>query len=190
MLRLWTKFRVWSGIFIAAGATTVARPCYPAVLGGVTCMLLGALWRLWAAGYIRKNDTLTLSGPYAWHRNPLYFGSFLTGVGIGICAHRTLYWPIYLIYFAGVYGYTIRSESSYLERKFGQEFIDYRERVPAWWPLGGLNRLRPRPARSESWSWNLVRQHREHVTLSLVLFWAGLFMIIWFLQGRSVCDIP
>ena len=37
---------------------------------------LGFIIRAWATGHIRKNDELTVSGPYALTRNPLYLGSF------------------------------------------------------------------------------------------------------------------
>ena len=40
----------------------------------------------WAAGTIRKNRVLTTHGPYAFTRNPLYFGSFIIGIGFGVLA--------------------------------------------------------------------------------------------------------
>ena len=50
-------------------------------LGGIIT-LAGMLLRLWAAGHIIKGRVLTRSGPYAFHRNPLYLGSFFMALGI------------------------------------------------------------------------------------------------------------
>src|SRR5262245_42939386 len=40
-------------------------------------ILAGVAIRAWAAGTLRKQKSLAISGPYAWVRHPLYVGSFL-----------------------------------------------------------------------------------------------------------------
>ena len=50
--------------------------------------LAGLSIRAWAAGHLRKNQQLTVSGPYAYVRNPLYIGSLMAGTGLGISANH------------------------------------------------------------------------------------------------------
>src|ERR1051326_3194890 len=45
-------------------------------------LLLASLWiRIWAAGHLVKNKVLTVTGPYAYVKNPLYIGTFLGMIG-------------------------------------------------------------------------------------------------------------
>jgi hypothetical protein len=48
--------------------------------------LPGILLRALASGYVKKNEELTTSGPYAYTRNPLYLGSLIMAVGFAIAA--------------------------------------------------------------------------------------------------------
>ena len=187
MPRVFTRFRVWAGLILALAATVKARPCLPDLAYGSGLLLLGAAWRLWAAGHVQKNTTLTLSGPYGWHRHPLYFGTFLAGLGVGFSARQPWYWPVFLIFFIAVYGWTVKQEERDLHRRFGAAFQDYRERVPAVWPLGGFNRFRPRPLEPASWSWSLVRKNRELPTTGILVAWAMVFWIVWMLRGAGTC---
>jgi len=57
---------------------------------GALVALVGLLIRGWASGHIMKNQRLATTGPYAFTRNPLYFGSFLIAVGFAIAAHWSL----------------------------------------------------------------------------------------------------
>src|SRR5262245_40236752 len=42
--------------------------------GGVLLILAGLAVRTWAAGTLRKQRELAVTGPYAWVRHPLYCG--------------------------------------------------------------------------------------------------------------------
>src|SRR5262245_34131213 len=49
--------------------------------------LLASLWvRTWAAGHLVKNKVLTITGPYAYVKNPLYIGTFLGMIGFALAA--------------------------------------------------------------------------------------------------------
>src|SRR5947207_6187061 len=59
----------------------------PLAASGVLLVFFGLLVRSWAAGTLRKQRELATTGPYAFVRHPLYFGSFLMMVGFGTLIH-------------------------------------------------------------------------------------------------------
>lgn len=186
--RWWTRFRVWSGICLAGVGTYMAQPCWPYIGWGSFFLMAGVLWRLWAAGYIHKDRELTLDGPYGGHRHPLYFGTFLMGIGLAMMVHQVLFWGIILGYLLVVYGVTIRQEEEKLVKSFGDRYRDYQERVPLWWPLGWLNPGRPRSNEPLKWTWLQVKENREWKTSMVVSIWIIFFWIWWVLDGKPFCQ--
>ncbi len=83
---------------------------------------VGILIRAWATGHIRKNDELTISGPYALTRNPLYFGSFVIGLGFSIAGGNLIIPGVFLACFAAIYAPVMQREMDYLAKKFPQEY--------------------------------------------------------------------
>src|SRR5215813_9537960 len=88
------------------------------------------LFFAWPAGHIRKNAQLATSGPYAFTRNPLYFGSFLLGLGFTIASGRWLLAVLFAALFIGIYLPVMRVEASTMAQLFGSEFENYRRAVP------------------------------------------------------------
>jgi len=76
--------------------------------------------------------TIVEGGPYRFTRNPIYLGMFLGLIGLAI-AFDNLWLPIMLVPFAFVIRYAVVArEETYLERKFGDVYRDYRSRVRRW----------------------------------------------------------
>jgi protein-S-isoprenylcysteine O-methyltransferase Ste14 len=76
--------------------------------------------------------TIVESGPYRFTRNPIYLGMFLVLTGLAI-AFDNLWLLVMLLPFALVIRYGIVArEEAYLERKFGDVYLDYRSRVRRW----------------------------------------------------------
>jgi protein-S-isoprenylcysteine O-methyltransferase Ste14 len=75
---------------------------------------------------------LVIEGPFKVTRNPIYVGFTLIYIGIALLVNTL--WPLLLLPVVqnvmrqGV----IEREERYLERKFGQEYLAYKERVPRW----------------------------------------------------------
>lgn len=168
--------RVWSGIGLAVVGTVVARPVLEGLLVGTLCVAYGLAWRLWAAGHIQKGETVTTTGPYHLHRHPLYWGTFWVGVGFACMVNRPAFWVAFLVYYAIVYGLTIRQEERFLRSRFGVFYEAYAARTSAWlpWPRG-----RSRSPQENPWSWSRVRTHREHRTTIAVLLWTLSFWVQW-----------
>lgn len=137
---MWTKIRLRSAWAMVPLYLLFARPTLPLMLVGLAFTLAGVFVRGWAAGAIRKNQMLTTHGPYAFTRNPLYFGSFLIGVGLGIASGVLWILGAVVVVFALIYGNTMHREEKRLAELFGDEFERYASAVP---------RFVPRPA---AWS--------------------------------------
>jgi protein-S-isoprenylcysteine O-methyltransferase Ste14 len=75
---------------------------------------------------------LVTTGIHGWSRNPIYVGMFLLYAGIGIAAGSPwvliLALPLVVILRYGV----VAREETYLERRFGDAYRDYRARVRRW----------------------------------------------------------
>jgi protein-S-isoprenylcysteine O-methyltransferase Ste14 len=169
------KLRVPLGFLFGILYLLFARPTPGSLLLGGVIALVGVLIRAWAAGHIVKNDRLATTGPYAHTRNPLYFGSFLIAAGFGIAAHWSMLLLV-IVFFALVYGPTIRKEREHVRSRFPEAYDEYARNVPAFVP-------RPLPWRSgearhaEPFSFALYMRHREWqagLVFVLVILWLAL----------------
>ncbi len=80
----------------------------------------------------RPTVALVVTGIHGWSRNPIYVGMFLIYLGLGIAVLSP--WVLALLLpLAAVmhYGVVLREEV-YLERLFGEAYVDYRAKVPRW----------------------------------------------------------
>ena len=138
---------IWTLLFLLI--LILARPTRQSLLLGLPFVLLGQAWRFWAVGCIGRYrgeavgaERLATWGPYAFMRNPLYFGNGLIGLGWGLMAGP---WAVllFLVSFFVLYGLLIvPHEESFLLSKFGDEYRDYRMRtgafLPRAWPSGRI----------------------------------------------------
>jgi len=81
---------------------------------------------------IRPANALQTTGVYAITRNPMYVSLLLLYLGLSFIIGN--WWNILLapLLILAVQGYIIKREERYLERRFGQAFLDYRSRVRRW----------------------------------------------------------
>ena len=108
---------------------------------GVALAAVGLLIRGWAAGTIRKDESLTTSGPYAYTRNPLYVGSLFIGLGVTVAGGHWIWPALFFAFYVVVYGRTMSGETELLTKLFGERFLHYAEAVPALLPR--MIRYRP-----------------------------------------------
>ena len=83
-------------------------------IAGIALLILGALTRSWAAGYIRKAKGLATAGPYALSRNPHYLGAAFMLAGLVCLVPDVLTAAVLFGMFIVVYYTTIRSEEEFL----------------------------------------------------------------------------
>jgi protein-S-isoprenylcysteine O-methyltransferase Ste14 len=90
------RWRVRLSYPLAAVVLWFARPSPNSIVAGALVGAIGLWIRARAAGHLHKQEVLTTTGPYAYTRNPLYFGSFILAIGTAVAAHS---WPSALILF-------------------------------------------------------------------------------------------
>jgi protein-S-isoprenylcysteine O-methyltransferase Ste14 len=128
------RWRVRAGYPAALLYFWLARPRPAWLVAGAAIALVGLGLRALAAGYLRKHEGLATAGPYAWTRNPLYFGSALMAAGLAVASHSWLAGAVVAAYIVAFYPATMRSEEAELIREYGDAFRDYAARVPLFWP--------------------------------------------------------
>lgn len=128
------RWRVPLGFLSAVIFFWLARPRLATLAVGLAVAVVGLLVRAWAAGHIRKNTALAVSGPYAYTRNPLYLGSFVLGLGFSIASGHPLLWALFGALFLGIYWPVMRVEAATLAELFGPEYEKYAQAVPLFLP--------------------------------------------------------
>ena len=167
------RWRVPLGFLCAALFMLLARPVGWTLAAGGAVALVGLGLRAWAAGHIRKNAMLAVSGPYAHTRNPLYLGSFLLGLGFTVAAGRPLLLGgLFAALFLGIYLPVMRVEAATLAQLFGDEYRRYAAAVPLLFP-----RLTPYAGADAPTKFDaaLYMRYREYrAALGLGLAWGAL----------------
>lgn len=141
-----------------------SEPSFATLQIGLVLSLFGLGVRAWSAGVIDKDARLATTGPYALARHPLYLGSLLLGLGVTIAGGRWVWPPVFLAYFAVVYGATIRREERLLREHFPAAFDAYAERTPAIVPrprLPPVRRAEPFPGEARRFAWARYLRNRE-----------------------------
>lgn len=166
--RAWASHhRVHVGILFALLYVAVSRPDPQRLLLGAAIVATGEAIRVWACGYLVRNEVLTRDGPYALVRHPLYVGSLLIGVGLAVLAQYALVWlAAFLALYLGFYLPAMYVEELRLQSLFGAEYQEYMEEVPRLVPRLGRRAGWPEERRTaESFSWERAMRNREMRTV-------------------------
>ncbi len=166
-----TRWRVRAGYPVALVFLWLAHPTPRSLALGAMVAVFGLLVRGAAAGHLRKQEALATSGPYAWTRNPLYFGSVLLAIGLLVAGRTWLGTALVASYFAVFYPAVMRREEQELRARYGADFDDYAAHVPLFWPRPPRDRLQE----LLSFSWQRYLQNREHEAVLGVV--AGLLLL-------------
>jgi protein-S-isoprenylcysteine O-methyltransferase Ste14 len=103
---------------------------------GYGLVIFGAFGRVYCSAFIggRKNDEVVRAGVFSVVRNPLYVFSFIAMVGIGLQSGMLLVTAVLIVAFALYYPLVVAKEETFLENKFGEPYVKYKEEVPRWIP--------------------------------------------------------
>ncbi len=152
------------GFVVAAVFLLLATPSWRTLAESLLLVLPGLWLRAYASGYVKKNAELTVTGPYAYTRNPLYLGSMLIAFGFAGAAGSWAIALVLAVLFAAIYGPTIQSEETYLRERFAG-FEAYAARVPRLLPRLKAARGAGGTQDEGRFSAELWRRHREYNSL-------------------------
>jgi protein-S-isoprenylcysteine O-methyltransferase Ste14 len=178
--RIARRIRVPLGFVFAVLYFWLARPRWSSIGLGVVLIVPGLLLRALASGHVNKNETLAMSGPYAYTRNPLYLGSLLIGIGFALAARSWWVGVLLCAMFFAIYIPVIRGEENFLRERF-PEFDKYARQVPRLFPRFGRRGDAANTAPA-SFSANLYMKHREYNAAvgAILLLSALMIRMIWF----------
>jgi len=164
------KLRVPAGFVLAAAFLWLARPTWTSLAIGLPISIAGLALRAWAAGHLEKNRALTVSGPYAHVRNPLYLGTLAVAAGFAVASRRWELATLFAAVFALVYLPVVELEEQYLRELFA-DYPDYARRVPKLLPALAARTDSPR-----HFQWKLYRYNREYEALAGFLLGVALLI--------------
>jgi protein-S-isoprenylcysteine O-methyltransferase Ste14 len=157
--RIARRIRVPLGFAFAAFYLWRAHPRWWSVAAGTAIACVGIVIRALASGHVKKNREVTMTGPYAYVRNPLYLGSIVIGLGFALAARDVWVAIVLVVYFCAVYVPVIRGEQEFLRSQFS-DYDAYCARVPSLVPhtlwFAGATR---------GFSRELYLRHREYNVL-------------------------
>ena len=80
-------------------------------------------------------DVLNSSGMYSMVRHPLYLGNYLIWLGISLASFNIYFAVIMSLLFWIYYERIMFAEERFLERKFGEDYLNWASKLPAFLPL-------------------------------------------------------
>jgi len=153
------------GLLLVAASAYFARPGLILVFTGLAIAAFGQVFRIYAAGFIHKNQRLASTGPYALVRHPLYLGNILILIGFSIASANLYVWVAVIVFFLIWYPAAIAYEDSKLEDIFGDEWRAWSKNIRAVIP----GRFKWADLKADSWDTyqSLIRNGELPITLYL-----------------------
>jgi protein-S-isoprenylcysteine O-methyltransferase Ste14 len=177
---IFARWRVRLGYVLAIFVLWFARPTPRSVLLAAAIGLIGLWIRAYAAGYLHKQELLTVTGPYAYTRNPLYFGSAFLALGAAVATRSWISAGILLVYFVVVYSVVMRREEGELLGHHGEAFRAYAATVPLFFPRPVAAKLAGASAGAFSF-FQYKKNHEYQAALGYLLLLMAL-VVIWRLR--------
>ncbi len=167
-------------------AVVLARPEPAYIIAGLVFVVIGEAVRCWAAGHLLRKKELATSGPYAYLRDPLYFGRLCLIVGFSIMGGPWC-WALMVaglaVFFLSYMPRKYKKEMAWLEEIFGEQYTRYAAEVHSLIP-----RLTPYPG-SARLPWNAElfwKENREQYFILIVLGVFGGMMLKYALYCKGI----
>ena len=124
----------------------LTAPLWPLQALGALLGLVGVVLQLWGIVVLQTDGRgspsplvptrqLVTRGPYAWVRNPINIGEILVFLALSVWFTSWMLLAYALLSLAAFHWFIVRAEEPRHERLFGDRYLQYRARVPRWWPV-------------------------------------------------------
>jgi protein-S-isoprenylcysteine O-methyltransferase Ste14 len=174
------RWRVRFGYLLAIVVLLLAHPTPQSIAMGGAVGVVGLWLRGLAAGHLHKQEMLTVSGPYAHTRNPLYLGSAILTVGAAVAMNSWIAAALLCGYFALFYSVVMRKEEDELRFHHGTAFDEYAKSVPLFFPR--LTAAKLGQGGAASFSIAQYKKNREYRAAIGFLLLLVLLMVEWRLR--------
>ena len=125
-------------------------------------------------------DALNTKGIYSTVRHPLYLGNYFMWIGIVIFTYNIWFVMVVSLLFWLFYERIMFAEERFLERKFGQDYVEWSMKVPPFWP-SRKNHIKTEIPFSMK---TILRREYSGVTATIVGFVFVAFLRDWFTTGE------
>ena len=157
-------------VFVLILVSSMAAPTNLSLSFGIAISLIGACYRVWAAGYGRPSKTFSITGPYRFVRHPYLLGTFFLILGVCIASRSAVTTVLTMGLTILIFRELFNRAEILGNQKSGVEYISYRTQVPSFLPT-----ILPYPAPSDQNNrFSLARalkgtQSRELDTLAMLV---------------------
>lgn len=181
------QYRSYTPIPFLFAMVLFAKPTVITLLGGFIVTMLGESIRFWGVAYAGSLTRVTgsvgapevvIAGPFAHVRNPLYIGNILMYTGIGVMSNALTPWLVLtaILYFSFQYSFIVSLEEEFLEKEFGQDYIDYKKNVPRFNPRFRSYVHPNQDHQNANWAEGVRSERRTFQAIVLVMI---LLLLIW-----------
>ena len=181
-----SKYRNYTSIPFFIIAIILSEPRQDLFNFGALLVLFGLLMRIWGLSYLPggtqqtvvEQRKLVTNGPYAFIRNPVYFGNIFMNIGMIIAIGGWLPYLLWigLFFFPIFYQLIAKYEEKQLVAEFGTAFNRYRQAVPRFYM-----RISPYPDRTKINPDLNAALAGEKNTFIVIAVYAVIFAVRWYL---------
>jgi len=112
------------------------------IIIGAAIIGAGIAFRMYSASYLWGKHIVTeieaeffcTSGPFAYMKNPLYFGNFIIGLGACVAFNEWYGYTVFLAEYAFRYSVVTSYEEKYMQDKFGDDYAEYKAQTRRFLP--------------------------------------------------------
>lgn len=125
-------------------------------------------------------EALNTKGIYSTVRHPLYLGNYFMWIGIVVYTFNIWFVLVISLMFWLYYERIMFAEERFLERKFGESYVNWSMKVPAFWPSFKNYEKTPIPFSIKT----IMRREYSGITATILGFVFIDFFRDWFTTGE------
>lgn len=125
-------------------------------------------------------EALNTKGIYSTVRHPLYLGNYFMWIGIVVYTFNIWFFLVISLLFWLYYERIMFAEERFLEKKFGQSYVDWSMKVPSFWP----SFKNYEPSKIPFSMKTILRREYSGVSATIIGFVFIDFFRDWFVSGE------